>query len=128
MGRKIERLTLDHLDQLGGGCGSCVFWELDPVSNANAMRKAKEDDWIRMIAMNKYAHAASGEPAATRMPSSGITWIPSSYSGYAPATINRRLAAIKSLVAFARKLAGEAAGVTAGAPARRGLFGRQKKQ
>lgn len=31
MGRKIERLTLDHLADLPGGCGQCVFWELDPV-------------------------------------------------------------------------------------------------
>lgn len=31
MGRKIERLTLDHLADLPGGCGECVFWELDPV-------------------------------------------------------------------------------------------------
>ena len=31
MGRKIERLTLDHLPELPGGCGECVFWELDPV-------------------------------------------------------------------------------------------------
>ena len=31
MGRKTERLTLDHLDGLPGGCAACVFWELDPV-------------------------------------------------------------------------------------------------
>ena len=31
MGRKIERLTVDHLAQLPGRCGDCVFWELDPV-------------------------------------------------------------------------------------------------
>ena len=31
MGRKIERLTVDHLAQLPGRCGECVFWELDPV-------------------------------------------------------------------------------------------------
>jgi hypothetical protein len=31
MGRKIERLTLDHLAELPGECGECVFWELDPV-------------------------------------------------------------------------------------------------
>lgn len=31
MGRRTERLTLDHLDRLPGGCGTCVFWELDPV-------------------------------------------------------------------------------------------------
>jgi len=31
VGRKIERLTVDHLAQLPGRCGECVFWELDPV-------------------------------------------------------------------------------------------------
>jgi predicted N-acetyltransferase YhbS len=32
--RKIERLTLDHLEHLPGRCGQCVFWELDPVRRA----------------------------------------------------------------------------------------------
>ena len=31
MGRKTERLTLDHLPLLPGGSAECVFWELDPV-------------------------------------------------------------------------------------------------
>lgn len=34
MARKIERLTLDHLEDLPGACSTCVFWELDPVRRA----------------------------------------------------------------------------------------------
>ncbi len=29
--RKVDRLTLDNLARLPGHCGSCTFWELDPV-------------------------------------------------------------------------------------------------
>ena len=31
MGRKVVRLTLDHLEELTAPCRSCVFWQLDPV-------------------------------------------------------------------------------------------------
>ena len=48
MGRKIERLTLDHLEQLPGGCGRCVFWELDPVRRAKVCGHEAEEKaaWI----------------------------------------------------------------------------------
>jgi GNAT superfamily N-acetyltransferase len=51
MGRKIERLTLDHLEQLPGGCASCVFWELDPVRR-DAVRGHEAEEkaaWISMV-------------------------------------------------------------------------------
>ena len=51
VGRKIERLTLDHLDQLPGGCGSCVFWELDPVRR-DAVRGHEAEEkaaWVSMV-------------------------------------------------------------------------------
>ncbi len=51
MGRKIERLTLDHLDQLPGGCGTCVFWELDPVRR-DAVRGHEAEEkaaWVSMV-------------------------------------------------------------------------------
>ena len=69
----VETVTMDYASATKIGLdgsylkdvpGVTHVWELDPVSNANAMRKAKEDDWIRMIAMNKYAHAASGDKPA----------------------------------------------------------------
>ncbi|MET0840131.1 MAG: GNAT family N-acetyltransferase [Marmoricola sp.] len=51
MGRKIERLTLDHLAQLPGGCGECVFWELDPVRR-DAVRGHEAEEkaaWVSMV-------------------------------------------------------------------------------
>ena len=51
MGRKIERLTLDHLDQLPGRCGTCVFWELDPVRR-DAVRGHEPEEkaaWVSMV-------------------------------------------------------------------------------
>ena len=51
MGRKIERLTLDHLEQLPGGCGECVFWQLDPVRR-DAVRGHEAEEkaaWVSMV-------------------------------------------------------------------------------
>jgi GNAT superfamily N-acetyltransferase len=51
MGRKVERLTLDHLDELPGGCGDCVFWELDPVRR-DAVRGHEAEEkaaWISRV-------------------------------------------------------------------------------
>ena len=51
MGRKIERLTLDHLAQLPGGCGECVFWELDPVRRDAARGHEAEEKaaWVSTL-------------------------------------------------------------------------------
>ncbi|MCW2829137.1 MAG: GCN5-related N-acetyltransferase [Marmoricola sp.] len=51
MARKIERLTLDHLDQLPGGCGQCVFWELDPVRRAAVRGHEAEEKaaWVSTV-------------------------------------------------------------------------------
>ncbi len=51
MGRKIERLTLDHLDHLPGGCGECVFWELDPVRRAAVRGHEAEEKaaWVSQV-------------------------------------------------------------------------------
>ena len=51
MGRKTERLTLDHLADLPGGCGECVFWELDPVRR-DAVRGHEAEEkaaWVSMV-------------------------------------------------------------------------------
>ncbi len=51
MGRKIERLTVDHLARLPGGCGECVFWELDPVRR-DAVRGHEAEEkaaWVSMV-------------------------------------------------------------------------------
>ena len=51
MGRKVERLTLDHLTELRGGCADCVFWELDPVRREAVRGHEAEEKsaWISMV-------------------------------------------------------------------------------
>jgi GNAT superfamily N-acetyltransferase len=51
VGRKVERLNLDHLAQLPGGCGSCVFWELDPVRRSAVCGHEAEEKsaWVSMV-------------------------------------------------------------------------------
>ncbi len=51
MARKIERLTLDHLDLLVGGCRECVFWELDPVRREAVRGHEVEEKsaWVSMV-------------------------------------------------------------------------------
>ena len=51
MGRKIERLTLDHLADLPGGCGECVFWELDPVRRGAVCGHEAEEKsaWVSQL-------------------------------------------------------------------------------
>ena len=46
--RKTERLTLDHLPLLPGGCRECVFWELDPVRRRAARGHEAEEKaaWV----------------------------------------------------------------------------------
>jgi GNAT superfamily N-acetyltransferase len=51
VGRRIERLTLDHLDQLPQRCGECVFWELDPVRREAVRGHEAEEKaaWVSML-------------------------------------------------------------------------------
>jgi GNAT superfamily N-acetyltransferase len=51
LGRRVERLTVDHLAQLPGGCGSCVFWELDPVRRDKVRGHEAEEKaaWVSML-------------------------------------------------------------------------------
>lgn len=51
MARKIERLTLDHLEHLPGGCGQCVFWELDPVRRVAVRGHEAEEKaaWVSTV-------------------------------------------------------------------------------
>lgn len=44
--------------------GVTHVWEVDTLSNTSAMRKAREDDWISYISMQKYIKAASGNKPA----------------------------------------------------------------
>lgn len=51
MGRKTERLTLDHLPLLPGGSARCVFWELDPVRRREAIGHEAEEKaaWVTTV-------------------------------------------------------------------------------
>lgn len=64
-----ETVTMDYnaATQVGldGGSlkeleGITHVWEIDAVSDGSGSRQARPDDWICLIAMNKYARAASG--------------------------------------------------------------------
>lgn len=51
MGRKTERLTLDHLPRLPGGSATCVFWELDPVRRRAARGHEAQEKaaWVSRV-------------------------------------------------------------------------------
>ena len=65
----VETVTLDYnaatviaLDgaDLKNSEGITQVWEIDALSDGDAMRASQEDDWISLIAMNKFGRAASG--------------------------------------------------------------------
>lgn len=43
MSRRCVSVTLDTIDALGGGCRSCVRWELDPASRERAVAAGHPD-------------------------------------------------------------------------------------
>ncbi|MCO6427238.1 cadherin-like domain-containing protein [Nitrosomonas communis] len=66
----VETVTLDYnaatviaLDgaDLKNSEGITHVWEIDALSDGNSMRSSLEDDWISLIAMNKFGRAASGK-------------------------------------------------------------------
>ncbi len=50
MSRKVVNLTLDLLTDLPAPCGTCVFWELDPVAGARAVESGdpglEKEAWV----------------------------------------------------------------------------------
>lgn len=56
MGRRLVPLTLDNLSDLSERCRSCVFWELDPVRGATAMRAGRsaseKESWISAVLLD----------------------------------------------------------------------------
>ncbi len=69
----VETVTMDYVDATTIGLDGAYLrladgithaWEVDVVSDDDAMRFATDDDWICLIAMYKYARAASGEKPA----------------------------------------------------------------
>ncbi len=72
-GTVVETVTCDYYDATKTGLdgaylrlaeGVTHVWEVDAISNADAMRSAREDDWICLISMYKYCRAASGTKPA----------------------------------------------------------------
>lgn len=52
MGRKVTRLTVDHLPLLPGGCGRCLAWELDPVRRQRVdaeAQAAEKEAWVTEV-------------------------------------------------------------------------------
>ncbi len=52
MGRQPTRLTLDDLPFLPGGCGTCAFWQLDPVRRRRATAADHADEkagWLSHV-------------------------------------------------------------------------------
>jgi GNAT superfamily N-acetyltransferase len=54
MGRKVVRLTLDHLEELTAPCRSCVFWQLDPVRRQRVAGREGDpvnevDAWVSLV-------------------------------------------------------------------------------
>jgi hypothetical protein len=69
----VETVTMDYQDgtrigldgaYLKSQLGATHVWEVDVLSNRDAMRYATEDDWICLISMYKYGRAASGRNPA----------------------------------------------------------------
>ncbi|MFJ3306052.1 GNAT family N-acetyltransferase [Streptomyces sp. NPDC086549] len=56
MGRRLVPLTLDNLQDLPKRCRSCVFWELDPVSGAAAIKAGtpalEKEAWISAVLLD----------------------------------------------------------------------------
>ena len=52
MGRKVVRLTLDHLAALRAPCRECLFWEMDPVRRARVdagEAAAEKEAWVSRV-------------------------------------------------------------------------------
>jgi hypothetical protein len=51
--RRVANITLDNLDDLPLRCRRCVFWELDPVSQARALEEGdpalEKEAWISSV-------------------------------------------------------------------------------
>lgn len=53
MSRRLASITLDNLDDLPGRCRRCVFWELDPVGQAQALEigdpALEKEAWVSSV-------------------------------------------------------------------------------
>lgn len=53
MSRRLASITLDNLDDLPSRCRRCIFWELDPVSQARALEVGdpalEKESWVSTV-------------------------------------------------------------------------------
>ncbi len=53
MPRRVASITLDNLDDLPSKCRRCVFWELDPLSQARALESGdaalEKESWVSNV-------------------------------------------------------------------------------
>ena len=53
MPRRVASITLDNLDDLPSRCRRCVFWELDPLSQARALESGdsalEKESWVSNV-------------------------------------------------------------------------------
>jgi hypothetical protein len=51
--RRVASITLDNLDDLPSKCRRCVFWELDPLSQARALESGdaalEKESWVSNV-------------------------------------------------------------------------------
>jgi len=51
--RRVASITLDNLDDLPSRCRRCVFWELDPLSQARALESGdstlEKESWVSNV-------------------------------------------------------------------------------
>ena len=78
MTRRVERLTLDNVDDLPATCRSCLFWELDPVRRDRLVRSGgaadEKEAWVSRVLLE---WGSCGQIAY-------VDGVPAGYVVYAP--------------------------------------------
>lgn len=82
MSRRLASITLDNLDDLPTRCRKCVFWELDPVSQARALEVGdpalEKEAWISSVLLE---WGSCGKIVyVDGVPAGYMTYAPPSYS------------------------------------------------
>lgn len=87
MSRRLASITLDNLDDIPLRCRRCVFWELDPVSQARALEVGdpalEKEAWISSVLLE---WGSCGKIAY-------VDGVPAGYLLYAPPSYTPRAAA-----------------------------------